>query len=1658
MMTSLAKPRPLTLLVVILLAAHLASPAPTHTTRENHTSGATHRPTSQPSWHLLLALWRPKETAAPTTLQATSTLPSSADSSPPVQEKIVRLQPLSSLTDSRDFQGDDPSSQSTEARHPMVMQDDSPQEKSSKADTQQEEGEQNSPTSTQKPNINNSERVKDEVINDSGPGKWMNKHLSAENVDGEHTPQTHEIIRAESVAREASTPEQQHVEEDSEDSLLTVATETPKHTIPLEEQDEALHPLMIGEGLNPQESVPSETDQVEDISIEDDDQLNSPELDDHFFVHPFPHHREVMEEEHHSTSISSSHYPKTTMTVPGGSHYPKTSTTQPETAPHTLTTSTNHSETVSHYLRDTPDHAEALHSTNTSIIHPKTTSHNYTENTTHHQSAPHRPKISMSQVNTAPHDLDFSTSQHETPPHHPKLNTGTIPNLTNFTTSQEPPPHHPKTFMTNNGTLSLPSNFTTLKQSPPHHPKSSTTNTGTTDFSTNQDGASRPHHPLASLAQDETPSEDLQISMTLPGTYLYGNETIQISELPQFNTSTSLSEAGEDDASQTENTDEKVNSPTFESNRGDKILELHGPVMLEPLDEPSLVPLVGESKEILTMKDDEKAVLALLRVAQGSGNLEDPFHVNSRMQPGETSDLQPESPSMVQPMDHSVNHPVDQSALQPSDLGILQPVDHSIVQPADYSGVHPVDHSAIHPADHSVIHPVDHSIVQPVDHARIQPENSANPEEQLASTIITSHRSVTSGPDDVADSQRSHTAKLVPTAMLIKKGTKVLDSRKAVNALDSRDKSGEVPKESDASEEPELQTTAKPIYEEISDTLKVDTSIDDVEDFDVQVRHTENTDEFLPPTNQSHTNLIDVTLHHPSSTTGVPTDFPALPTTATTTTSTSTTNPTTTTTTTASPPSPTPHTYSDYPSHYPPKLSTIQQDLQDSTATTATEEEDGAEGWPAFIGNMSNAYVGNISSLSSAGLTLNESMLQKTLELSLDEHYRMVLQERGSLMLQLMDPSTDPCDDFYQFACGKWNGKFPIRQDKAVDNTFERLKEDLDDVLRSLLEEPPSSSDNNITKSVKTLYTGCMNTDAIEELGAQPLLDLLRELGGWPVLQGDEWDDTGYDWVRQMAHLRNYNNDILVSEWVAADITNSSNHIIQLDQPELGLPGREYFINPGDYLYREAYMNLMLQVTQMLGAPLSSALLDMTDVLHFEQQISRILTAAEERRNLSAVHRRMTLQELQDEVSEIDWESYLEIITWNNTQMEEVVVFGLDYFKKLVSLLKDTNNRTISNYLMWRFVKNRISNLGESYTNVKQDYIKVLFGRKSQPERWRSCVTYVSGNLGYVVGAMFVKRYFPEASKNDTHEMIGLIRESFRTALDEARWMHEDTRKVAQEKVDTIVKNVGYPDYLLNDTYMDQVYYELSFKEDTHFENVLKMLQFHARTNHNQLSVPVNRTAWVTSPAVVNAYYSRSKNMIVFPAGILQPPFYHPAFPRSLNYGGIGVVIGHEITHGFDDRGRQFDKNGNLQQWWKAEDVSKFYQRASCMLDQYGEYKVDEVGLKINPVNTLGENIADNAGIKISYQAYKTWRETHDEEVTVPYVNLTHDQLFFLNFGQIWCEVNSPEAMLTKLRSGQHSPNKFRVIGTLSNSEEFSEAFNCPVGSRMNPERKCRVW
>ncbi|RWS01467.1 membrane metallo-endopeptidase-like 1, partial [Dinothrombium tinctorium] len=262
-------------------------------------------------------------------------------------------------------------------------------------------------------------------------------------------------------------------------------------------------------------------------------------------------------------------------------------------------------------------------------------------------------------------------------------------------------------------------------------------------------------------------------------------------------------------------------------------------------------------------------------------------------------------------------------------------------------------------------------------------------------------------------------------------------------------------------------------------------------------------------------------------------------------------------------------------------------------------------------------------------------------------------------------------------------------------------------------------------------------------------------------------------------------------------------------------------------------------------------------------------------------------------------------------------------------------------------------------------------------------------------------------------------------------------------------QKIGFPQYILDPNELDSEYEGIEIHPDKYFENVISILQQSALKDQWKLRNPVDKTQWVTSPAVVNAFYTRSKNVISFPAGILQPPLYHPNYPRSLNYGGIGVVIGHEITHGFDDKGRQFDQFGNLKQWWNKESLDKFQIKSECMIRQYNNYVMEDIGMNVNGVNTQGENIADNGGIKQAFRAYLKWESRHGSESYLPGVNLTHYQLFFLNYAQIWCGLMRPEALINAIRT---------VIGTLSNFNEFAKAYNCPVGSRMNPRKKCEVW
>jgi endothelin-converting enzyme len=348
---------------------------------------------------------------------------------------------------------------------------------------------------------------------------------------------------------------------------------------------------------------------------------------------------------------------------------------------------------------------------------------------------------------------------------------------------------------------------------------------------------------------------------------------------------------------------------------------------------------------------------------------------------------------------------------------------------------------------------------------------------------------------------------------------------------------------------------------------------------------------------------------------------------------------------------------------------------------------------------------------------------------------------------------------------------------------------------------------------------------------------------------------------------------------------------------------------------------------------------------------------------------------------------------------------------------------------------------------------KAILGSDGTEEMWRTCVTEANNNMGFAVGAMFIREAFHSGAKPLAQAMIEEIRTAFQDNLWNLKWMDNETRTLAGEKAAAITDMIGYPEFILKPDQLDKKYNTLEISENDYFGNNIRVSQFSLTKNLEKLNEPVNKTKWGMTPPTVNAYYTPTSNQMVIPAGILQWPFFDPDIPKSINFGAIGVVMGHELTHGFDDQGREYDKTGNMKQWWQNSTIELFKSQADCVVRQYSAFKID--GETVNGNTTLGENIADNGGLKAAFHAYQKFSAT---DPPLPGLNLTQDQLFFLSFAQVWCSSNLKETLVLQIQNDPHVPAPLRVQGPLSNLPEFSRTYDCPLGSPMNPVKKCIVW
>ncbi|KAI4878347.1 hypothetical protein NFI96_033697 [Prochilodus magdalenae] len=661
-------------------------------------------------------------------------------------------------------------------------------------------------------------------------------------------------------------------------------------------------------------------------------------------------------------------------------------------------------------------------------------------------------------------------------------------------------------------------------------------------------------------------------------------------------------------------------------------------------------------------------------------------------------------------------------------------------------------------------------------------------------------------------------------------------------------------------------------------------------------------------------------------------------------------------------------------------------------------------------------------------------------------------------VMAALDRTVDPCHDFYNFACGGWVKKNPLPEGKSRWGPFSNLWEHNMAVMKSLLESTNQQGLSNAELKAQRYYQACMNEAKIEELGAQPLQELINQTGGW-ALTGP-WDKDNFQEVLRIVSA-NYRTSPFFTVFVSTDSKNSNSNIIQVDQSGLGLPSREYYLNKtANEKYLKAYLDFLVELGGLLGGSQERTRETMQEIVDFETTLANITVPQEERRDEELIYHKIQAKELSRLAPAVDWMPFLRAVfapvALNDS--EPVVVYATEYLQKVSNLITNTNKSILNNYMMMKVVRKMVSILDHRFQDAEQRFLEVMYGTiKSCTPRWKLCVSDTDSALGFALGALFVKATFAEDSKAFAEDMVSEIKWAFEDGLKHVGWMDEETQKAAKEKADAIYNMIGYPKFIMDPKELDKVFNDFEVVSDLYFQNVMHYYNFSGRVTADQLRKAPNRDQWSMTPPTVNAYYNPTKNEMVLPAGILQAPFYSREWPKALNFGGIGVVMGHELTHAFDDQaGREYDKDGNLRSWWKNSSVEAFKHQTQCMVEQYSNYSINNEPL--NGKHTLGENIADNGGLKAAYKAYVNWIRKNGEEATLPALGMTNHQLFFVGFAQVWCSVRTPESSHEGVITDPHSPSRFRVIGTISNSHDFSKHFGCKADSLMNPKRKCELW
>jgi len=643
--------------------------------------------------------------------------------------------------------------------------------------------------------------------------------------------------------------------------------------------------------------------------------------------------------------------------------------------------------------------------------------------------------------------------------------------------------------------------------------------------------------------------------------------------------------------------------------------------------------------------------------------------------------------------------------------------------------------------------------------------------------------------------------------------------------------------------------------------------------------------------------------------------------------------------------------------------------------------------------------------------------------------------------LDALDKSADPCVDFYQYACGNWMATHPIPPSESRWGRFGVLADHNREILHGILEKASADDPKRspVEQKIGDMYYACMDEKTVDAKGYDPLKPELARVDALADKRAVE---------AESIRLHRDGVGVFFAFRADADPKNSTMTIADADQGGLGLPDRDYYLKDDENSakLRAAYVEHVTRMLQLIGEAPETAAAHAQAVMALETELATASLDRVSRRDPDKRYHKMTVAELAALCPFIDWTRFFEGMGAPKIETLNVDVPG--FFGALDKTLAATSLDTLQAYLKWHLLHAAAPTLSQAF--VDEDFAffeKTLHGTKEQRPRWKRCVDTVDRQLGEALGQKYVEETFGAEGKQRT---LGMVREIEKEMGDDLRtltWMTPETKKQAFIKLEAITNKIGYPD-----TWRD--YSSVRIVRDDFRGDVLRARAFEVQRKLHKIGGPVDRMEWGMTPPTVNAYYSPQEDNINFPAGILQPPFYANGRDEAVNYGGIGAVVGHELTHAFDDEGRKYDAQGNLRDWWTREDAVEFEKRAQCLIDEYSKFE-PVAGAHLNGKLTLGENTADNGGLRL---AFMSLMDSLDGKEAGLVDGFTPAQRLFLGFGQIWCQNQTPEEARLRARTDSHSPGQFRANGVVQNMPEFQKAFACKLGQPMVAAPACRVW